>query len=240
MNRTSVYFVIVLIMIALTSIIILSVGDPELSVIKNEDGSLTITGLTRESQNIQIQTLGSFLYRVEPSGGVLSEPLELTFDLTGAKDRSFQTAVYWYDEEALMWKVVSEPIDESQNSVSVERYEFGLFSVKEYIEIDAPDFVSTYDELLEMAPDDTVGYRIEVGFLSDDGSAIKVPGATQTGGCGGVVLSGNATEMSQLEDSARIFVNDVETVVDFIFVGLWFVNDDGGCVDELILEPTGM
>jgi len=240
MNRTSLYFVSIVILISLTSVFIFLVGDPEKSSISSDDQVLTVTGLIRESQNIEIQTLGSFLYRVEPSGGVLTEPLQLTFDLTGAQDRDFDVAIYWYDEEVLMWEIVSAPVDQAQESISIQRYELGLFSVREYVDINAPDFISTYDELLQMAPSDTVGYRIGVGFLSDDGSAVKVPGTTQTGGCGGVVLNGNTIEKSQLKDSARIFVNDVETEVDFIFVGLWFVNGNGGCVDELILEPTGM
>lgn len=227
-------------MIVTTSFIVSFSFFPERAQFVSADKILTVSGLARESQNISIETVAPYLYRVLPESGVLESPLMLTFDLTTDAGRDHSVSVYWFDPDIYMWSSISEVIVPEELSVSVERYELGLFAVLEAVDVEAPNFLTEFDELLTMAPKTAVGFRMDVGVRSQDGSLVLIPGSTQFGGCGGAIGNGNMKERSQREKSARVYVNDVETEVEFVFSALWYVSDNGGCVDELPLATIKM
>ena len=106
----------------------------------------------------------------------------------------------------------------------------GEYALLDTPEVEAPDFVSYYDELLEMAPETTVGFELMVGVVLDDGRVIRLSEQDQLGGCGGIIRQANGYEVSELTHEARVFVDDVETLMEFRFIGLWLV-DESGCAE---------
>lgn len=211
--------------------------DPEYTKIVSDDGVVTIEGLVRESQDVQIHSLGNYLYDIYPADSVFTQPLSVTFDVSQA-DFTFDIAVYKYNPDVLMWEAVSAAYVPGVQQITIAQSSFGRYMIKESVDIESPDFISSYNSLLTMAPADTVGFEVAVGFITADGSIIRLPEKTQIGGCGGMFAQGNRTEMSQQEQSVRVYVNDVAETVQFFFVARWDVLDDIGCVDNVRLEVS--
>lgn len=237
MKTQTILFSLLGVAIAAISILLFIARVPEFVQVTSADGVLSVEGLAREAQELQVDVLGNYLYEVSPSSVAFTEPLTLTFDVSQAQF-DFDIAVYKYNEDVLMWEAVSPAIDSSAMQIIIDQNTLGTYMVKEYVQIESPDFVNTYDSILAMAPAGTVGYEIALGFIAADGSVIRISQKTQLGGCGGVVEHGSRAEMSQLERSARVYVDDVEESLEFLVVARWFVNDNGGCVDEEYLESA--
>ena len=234
MNRKQLFFtVLIIVILALTFFVVLA-PTPERFSVQSSDGVLTIDGIGRESQNLTIEPLGDQLYPVEPSGGLLTEPFTLTFVIPETEE-PFPVAAYRYEDEVMMWERL-ENLSLDEQTLEIEAYQLGLFTLRESVEVRAPDFVSTFDELLLLAPEGTVGVEMAVGYITQDGSVIRLTDKNQIGGCGGVLLRGNTTEISQLTEDARVLVDDVETDVEFLFLARWFINDIEGCQEGITLE----
>jgi len=221
--------------VVIISVLFLFVREPEYTQVVSADNILTVEGLTREAQDLSIDVLGDYIYEVQPSTYSFIEPLGLTFDLSQAQF-DFDVAVYKYNDDILMWEVASAPVNSPVSSIYLEQNNLGKYTIKEYADVESPDFVNSYDDILLMAPSSTIGYEIGLGFLAADGSVIRLLEKTQLGGCDGIVSHGSRVEMSQLERSARVYVGDVQESVEFLIVARWFVDDNGGCVDNAGLE----
>ncbi len=237
MKRQSILFIVLGAVVAIISIALLVIREPEYTQVVSADGALTVEGLTREAQEVGIEVLGDYIYEVQPSSSVFTEPLTLTFDVSQAQF-DFNIAIYKYNEDVLMWEAISGAFDSSAQEIVITQNTLGTYTVKEYADIEAPDFVNTYEDILLMSPNATVGYEIALGFIAVDGSVIRISEKTELGGCGGVVEHGSGVEMSQLERSARVYVGDVEQEVEFLVVARWFVNGEDGCVDNARLESA--
>lgn len=237
MKHQPILFIILAVLIVGISIGLFVVRDPEYTQVVSADGALTIEGLTREAQDIQIDVVGDYIYNISPSASAFIEPLTLTFNVAQAQF-DFDIAVYKYNEDILMWEAISGAIDASAQEIVINQNVLGTYTIKEYADIDAPDFVNTYGDILLLSPDSTVGYEIALGFIAADGSVIRISENTELGGCGGIVEHGSGVEMSQLERSARVYVGDVEQQVEFLIVARWFVNGEEGCVDNQSLESS--
>ena len=177
------------------------------------------------------------VYQIEPSAIVLDRPATLRFDLSGF-DNAQNLAVYKFDADFEMWQVQIPVTQRQENSLSVEVDQLGQFSLGEVVWVDAPSFISTVDQLFEMAPDDAVGFKIAVGFAKNDDPVIRLDDQTVVGGCAGVIQNGESEEQTLLRKPVQVFVNDVQTQVEFIFTARWFVTGDGGCVGDQILQAS--
>ncbi|MFH1712277.1 MAG: hypothetical protein ABH846_03525 [Patescibacteria group bacterium] len=234
--------IIALIIIGLSAFLIFS-REPEETMVQSSDGIVEITGLARESQPITIETLDPIegdrlfgpLYKIEPSTIVLENPVTIFFDIA-AQENQDDLVVYQFDESAKMWEQV-EPIVSFEDDLIIAANQLGTFAVGKYFTIDAPNFLTLYDELLTMAPEKAVGFELVTGFATADEPLVKISKTEQTGGCGGLLQSGNREEKSLIQHEARVLVDDVETFVEFSFVARWFVNDVEGCSEGEDLEP---
>ena len=229
--KRHLYFSFLAVLLVAASVFLVLSAMPERFMLTSDDDVLTISGLARQSQDIRIETLDRFLYLLTPTG-TLEEPLTLHIDLSADVSRDFAVAVYWFDEDFRMWKQVSDAIPIGVMAVEIQRFELGLFAIRESVEIQAPEFLIQFENLLKMAPAQTVGYTLTLAVVSEDGSLVEVPNNIRRGGCGGVVGRGNSKERSELTSKAHVYVDDVDTVVEFVFVGLWLVAENGGCVDS--------
>ncbi|MBT4857490.1 hypothetical protein HON52_04875 [Candidatus Uhrbacteria bacterium] len=230
-----VFSIVAIVLIAIISISFIFVSEPEDSVAVSSDGVVTVTGEWLEQQPISITSTNPLRYSIGPEFTHVDEPYTITFDLVSAGAQGY--LLYWWNADIDMWEPVevdTQTNDEIVFSVTTRLGGFGLFP---QTEIEVPDFVSKYDELLAMAPLNAVGYEIAVGVVGDDGFVLRVKQKDEIGGCSGVIGHGNVHERSELDHSVRVLVDDVETLVEFRFVGEWVV-DEYGCGEGAILEPV--
>ncbi|MFH1611096.1 MAG: hypothetical protein ABIA83_00640 [Patescibacteria group bacterium] len=236
--KSHIFFILLaVIAIAGVSVAFCIIQEPEYVQIKSDDGIVNIEGLTRQSRDVTVAVLGDYSYQIEPSSASFQQPLTLTFNLSQTHFNS-TIAVYKYNQDLMMWEAVSSAIDPSAEEVVLEQSELGKYTIKQYSVIDAPDFVDTFDSVLTMAPKNTVGYELAVGFIDSNGSVIRISKKTQLGGCDGIVAHGNREELSQMERKTRVYVDSVEQEVDFLIIGRWFVDDEIGCKGGQVLMST--
>ncbi|KKR22634.1 MAG: hypothetical protein UU40_C0007G0047 [Candidatus Uhrbacteria bacterium GW2011_GWD2_41_121] len=208
--------------------------EPEHILVQSADGVVKVEGLARESQDVSIDVIGNYLYKIEPAVSMLDQAMTITFDVSQAQF-DFTIAVYKYNESLLMWEAVSSGIDPSVQEIVIDQSELGIYTVKQYVTIDVPDFLDTFGEILKMAPKNTVGYELATGFVTGDGSVIRISQKTELGGCDGIIFHGNKEEISQLERYARVYIDDVEQEVKFLIIGRWFVDETAGCDSGQVL-----
>lgn len=221
-------FILLIIILTVVSVAFCFIREPEYFVVQSADGVVEIEGLARESQDVNIEVLGNYLYQIEPSVGLLDQPATITFDVSQAQF-NFTIAVYKYNESLLMWEAVSSGVDPSVEEIVIDQLQLGTYTIKQYVTIDVPDFLDTFAEILKMAPANAIGYELATGFVASDGSVIRLSEKTQLGGCDGLVSHGNREEISQLERRARVYINDVEQEVKFLIIGRWFIDEISGC-----------
>jgi hypothetical protein len=217
--------------------------EPEYVTAGSEDGVLTIRGVARESQPFSVETIGHNMslpligmqYTVGPAGVTLDVPVGLTMRFT----EPGQEAIYHLDEKRQMWEEMKAVTGVASDSVSIETDELGEFSLGTKEEVTAPEFLSVYDELLSFAPKNAVGYETSVGYRHDGGSIVRLEGQGETGGCGGIMGTGDGEELSTKERTANVLVNDVETPVTFVFRTRFLTASNGTtCTEEKPLSPA--
>jgi hypothetical protein len=219
---------LIVFVIAGVSVAFLFIKDPEYIQIQSNDGIVVVSGNMRESDAVTINELENYSYLIEPSSGSLEEQITISFDVS-LTDFKVPIAIFKFNEDLFMWEAISPMFDPLAGNISVDTLELGKFALRQYIMIDAPDLVSSFDEVLSMAPENTVGYELSVGFVSDDSSIIRISNKTQLGGCNGVVSRGSHEELSRVERTIRAFVDSIEREVEFVVIGRWFVDDLSGC-----------
>ncbi len=236
--KKHVFFIsFIVIVVAVVSVLFCFVDEPEHIRVVSYDNIVEVDGFARESQDVNITVLGNGEYLIEPSNSTFENLMEVKFDISG-NDFDNSVAIYKYNNDLMMWEAVSGAYDAYSDEIVIMQSEFGRYCVKEYVDIDLPDFVNTFDEVLSMAPENTVGYELAVGFAADDGSIIRISEKTQLGGCDGVVENGNRQELSQLERKMRVFVDSVEQELEFLVIGRWFVNDVSECESGQVLKTV--
>lgn len=222
MNRQEVFATSIVVMISVISIMFLFIAEPEEARTESADSVVTVEGEWRADQPVVITELGDGHYELAPEVLTAANPVTVTFAINDTEH------VYQWDDAFSMWEEVDHVLRTGR---------LGTFWVTTQPEIDAPDFISQYDQLLQMAPAGTVGYEIAVGVLTENGDVFRVAGKGDVGGCGGVIGHGDVTERSELEHDTRVLVDDVETLVHFLFVGQWIV-DESGCAQGESLQSV--
>lgn len=236
--KSHVFFIMLIVFVTVSvSVAFLFIDDPEYTKIQSDDKVVAVFGMARESGAITIEDLGGYEYIIEPSSGSSEELLTISFDVS-LTDFDGPVAIFKFNEDLLMWDAVSPSFDSLVGNIEIEASEFGKFALKSYLVIDAPDLVSSFDEVLGMAPENTVGYELSVGFVAPDDSIIRVSEKTQMGGCNGVVSHGSREELSRVERTMQAYIDSIQSEVEFIVIGRWFVSDLLGCEGGQVLSEA--
>ncbi|MDP2632073.1 MAG: hypothetical protein Q8P30_04915 [Candidatus Uhrbacteria bacterium] len=244
MQKKYIYFFpALIIIIAIVSVALVIALEPEESLVESTDGILTVQGLARISQPFNIDltdpaggdVLFGTVYDVDPYGAYLEDAATLAFSLLDLESPN-NVAVFRYESDLLMWEQVTREVKRSKESITVEVNTLGRYSLGIQPDIEAPAFLTTYDQLLSMAPAGTVGFEMSTGYMAGDGTIIQIRSSERTGGCSGIVQHGNNEEFSKIQQSARVLLNNVDTEIEFLFVARWFVNDIEGCTPAQNLE----
>lgn len=220
------------------------VAEPEEKRVTSSDGVLTIVGLARQTQpftidpgaeSVQEPLLGKS-YRVLPDEVTLDEPAVISFALPGTGDPESQ-GIFRYHPDLLMWERVEPVVAHEQYLLAVRTGQLGRFAVGRVETFEAPAFVTTYDALRAMAPENAVGYETVVGYSRSDQEVIRLYDLGESGGCGGVVRVGDGQELSRLLREVSLTINEQATPITFTFVTRWFTSSAGGCAEDESLQP---
>ena len=231
MKRSEWFIAFVIVLVAALSVTFFGVGEPEDQQVYDDEGMVTIVGQWPSQTDITIERIGEYRYALSPTYPYSYEPLTVSFEVDDPSSRD----VFRLNEKSGMWELVPSTVADSALMIETDR--LGTFALVDRPDIVAPSFASQFDALLDMAPGTTVGYELVVGVLDDAGDVWRLSDETQRGGCGGIVGRGNEYERSELEHEVRVFVDDVETLVHFLFVGLWTV-DESGCEEGVELQSV--
>lgn len=226
MKHSEGFVAVVVILIAGVSVFFLGVGEPEDQMIVSDDGRVTVQGQWQSGIDVSIETIADGRYLIAPTYLYSNGPLWIHFLV----DDPSSVDVFRMNDTLTMWEPTSATMSAGEWILETER--LGRFALVDRPFIDPPTFEAQFDKLMTMAPDTAVGYELAVGVLDDVGGVWRLADQTRHGGCEGVVGRGNAYERSQLEHEARVLVDDVETPIHFLFVGLWTV-DESGCEEGL-------
>jgi hypothetical protein len=212
---------------------------PEAQGVQSDDGALTVTGLARTAQQIEVTadttiTVGDpilgLVYRVDPADVPLDVPIVLSFarrlDL-GTEDAAM---VYQWNSSLGMWIPVPSVVADTADVLAVEVLTLGYFALGATPDINVPTLLTAQDALRTKASIGTRGYRLSTAYTLPDGVPVQWPEAQVLGGCGGRVGAGERTEYSSTEQTVTVLVDDVLTPVKFTIVGEWILSGDGtGC-----------
>lgn len=231
--KRSYFFTVLLIAIAVISIIVLIIKIPEESSVVSQDGLVTVSGLARQSQQFIISTpvakesniLFGSVYKIEPSMIALEEPATISWIIKNAQP-DLGVQLYYFDQDLEMWTMVNRVIDRADGLMVVEVDQLGFFTLGTNTPLlDLPDFDDQLLSIIELAPENTVGYEMAVAYDYGLGPLIQIS-ETVIGGCGGVVEIGNSEEISQVE------------YLSYSIIARWFVSDLAGCDLGKNLEPS--
>lgn len=241
MRRTSPLIIAASLLVAVATTFVIFAGAPEEVRVSSPDGMVDVSGLARDALPFLIEPgakaggsvlLGS-VYSIEPSQIRLESPVAIKLSLTGLNVESSALAIYRFDDDLNLWGTVLPVTEQTSDFLEVETDRLGKFSLGYAKVLQAPNFLTTFEQLLAMAPDGTVGYKITTGYqLSADEPIIALSGSTEVGGCGGVVSQGNRQEKSERRQTTRVLVDDVQTDVMFYFLAEWFVSDLTSCPQD--------
>lgn len=222
MSRSNLFTSLIIVLVVAISIALFAYGNPEDRFVRSDDGRVTVTGQWQSETAVEVQSIGEDRYTIAPTYPYSNESFFIEFLV----DDLESIDVFRLNEEYDMWELVPSAAISGALVIEVDR--LGTFALVDRPEMNAPAFVAQFDALLGMAPAETVGYELAVGVLEDGGEVWRRLELSQHGGCGGIVGRGNRYERSELEHEARVLVDDVETLVHFLFVGRWTV-DESGC-----------
>jgi hypothetical protein len=216
-------------------------SDPEEREVVSEDGVVTITGLTRTSQNFSVEVdraamvgdpLRGAVYQVGPEHMVVDAPVILSFAKQENSGTHDATAVYQWNASLGMWEIVHAVVANTRDVLAVQVTSLGSFALGVVPKVDAPIMLASYDALHAKAPTGARGYHIAVAYRVPHGVFARLPNAGEIGGCNGRVGAGDRTEYSSTSATMNVMVNDVLTPVEFSMVSEWAVSGDGtGCAD---------
>ncbi|MFA6522731.1 MAG: hypothetical protein WCT24_04030 [Patescibacteria group bacterium] len=241
--KRSVFLVLAFCLTVIFSVLVFLGLNPDVHSIESEDGILELSGQYRASEAVSIDVQdpagGSVLfgsvYHVSPQE--LAGSVTLTFHsgwfahpITTSGD-----AVYWYDEDAMMWTQLSGTATED-GSIVVAPDHLGYFSLGAAQTISAPVFTKLVDELESRAPAEAVRYEIIAGYSLSGEPMIQIPGIVRANACVGIPTTGERLERSMQSTQAQITVNDEVKTVELSYVAHWFLAHGAVCALDR-LEP---
>jgi hypothetical protein len=225
----------VFVFVAAASVWFVFSANPEEMVVRSEDGVVTVTGVFSKASPSPFIAGGGLTntiffgqsYRFEPMTMVLAKPVLLTWQLAPVVDAGGVTeglAVYRFNEDSLMWEVVSPVVAADGTMLAVATTVFGVFALGKKEAVTVPEFVEVYKDILVAKPVGAVGFVTTVGYSKAGvGSTIKLPSVGQQGGCGGAVQPGVSEQKSSVTRDVVLLVDDVQTKLTLTFFTRWFM-----------------
>ncbi|RMD51016.1 hypothetical protein D6827_03020 [Candidatus Parcubacteria bacterium] len=226
MNKLSIYFSVLALFSFALFFYVMTVKTPEQQRIVSDDNILSVDGFFI-GDNVSVEKIADWQYLVTPISVMPNQTAILSFDLSSWPEEKSPPAIYYFDDQISMWELILSPNDIRGDIAIIQRNKLGKFAVHQYMDIKAPDFISQYDALLKMAPKNTVAYQFDTGFNAGDDFFIKIANDEQKGGCGGIFLKGNKMQKSELQNTAHVLLNDIQSEVLFVYRAIWYVGD--GC-----------
>lgn len=232
--------------IALLTVGIALLPVPEAQTLASVDGAVTLTGVARRSQPLALSVVpGAFAmpllgraYEVTPEHLVLDRPFMLTFSLRDLGVAAEEVSVFLYRDDLGFWTPVDDALLAREDELlTVTTTATGRYALAVKHVVEAPVFLTLYDELRALAPIEAFGSTIDVGYRVDSGPVTLLPHLSQTLGCGGVFVAGPSTSASELTRNAEVLVDDVLTDVTFVFHATWNFGAGEGCAEGAALEP---
>ncbi|MCR4312593.1 MAG: hypothetical protein NUV56_04915 [Candidatus Uhrbacteria bacterium] len=234
------------IVIAFLTIGIAFLPNPEAQTRVSADGLVTLSGLSRQSQALSLEATDDVFalpllgpaYDVGPSGLTLDRPFTLVFALRDVGVATDELGVFRYRDDLGFWTPVVDTLMQGDDTLSIVTAWTGRYALGVRQHLETPVFLTTYDSLRAMAPRETVGYVIHVGYRMNDGPTVLLPVLSEVGGCGGMFGEGDIMLDSETLREANVLVDDVTTAVTFIFHGVWTTAAGGsGCAEDESLQP---
>ena len=211
-------------------------SEPENTNITSSDNQLSVTGTARSTQPIAInvgQAVAAPLlgkqYEITPAEITLDRPATLTFALPVDKN-SDSLAVFRYQPTFMMWEPLATS-EATESGLATEVSTLGAFALGKVETVTAPEFLAAEDDLRALAPANTVGYEIAIGYARNNSPTLRLPSLGETGGCGGQVRTGDGAVQSMVTREVQVPVDDVLTTVTFVFVSSWVTSSQGGCAE---------
>lgn len=236
MQRT-LYAIAFIFILSGTLFVIVS-GEPEARMVVSDDGRLTISGKFLAAEQFAIGAPQSALsstavigssYQLYPPDHLFS-PL-VTISINYQNDVSDADAPRlrfgYFDDAFSMWRPVYTTIDPSQHTATAEIDHTAHWALLLLDDIARPDATSDTAFLIAAAPEDAVGYQLEVGYAQVPGDFVILQGAGQSGGCGGQYKTGRSTSTTSL---GTVFSDNLE----YQIVVVWQLAD--GCLDRQSIE----
>ena len=237
--------------LAVAAVLLITVGyftahNPEDAYVASGDGVLTVTGLARQTQPLQVTQaravqapLLGFTYQLEPEGVVLDEPAVVSFAVSDIESSMVENLqVFRFHPSLEMWESVTPVVAHTNEVLAVETSTLGEFAVGTMPHFEPPVFANVYDQLRAEAPADAVGYEIAVGVTTADEETLRLLSVGESGGCGGAVRVGDGELLSRLERKASVAMGNNDVTMTFVFVTRWFTSTAGGCKKDELLRPV--
>jgi hypothetical protein len=236
--------------LAVGAVIMITAGffilvEPEEFQKSSSDGVVTVTGLARQTQPLQVELgdklrlplLGS-AYALTPDSLILDEPAVIAFKVSDREPEVVSgLSIYRLHPDLQMWERVSPVVSHTDEILAVETSQLGSFALGDQAEFVAPVFANVYEELRAMAPAQAVGYETAVGYKQRDRETLRLTDIGEAGGCNGTVRVGDGQEISQLEREATVDIAGEQQRLTFVFVTRWFTASSGGCAATEPLKP---
>ncbi len=123
--------------------------------------------------------------------------------------------LYLYNDEMDAW----------QDADSFFNEETSAYAIGEPVNVQAPHFENLRQELLDHAPDWTIGYRLYQAIHFEGFAGDFLIGDIEYGGCDGEFILGNDQKKAVLTQTVQIPVNDIMTQVEYRYGALWEIAD---------------
>lgn len=207
MKHALVFIAVLLLLVGVAVLALLPLRE---SIVVSDDGRLALVWGRPVSANIQSQTIDHPIFDAEYTV-LMDRPVAIE------AIRSADT-VYRLDDYLHAWRLAE--------SVFAERYAIG-----DSFDIATPVYANLREALLQKAPTGTIGYTLyqTVAYPGDDHEFLV--NSLEKGGCDGIFDFAANQERSAVGANARLFVNDVRTLMRFEYRAIWEVEEGTGACD---------
>jgi len=242
--RQAIYTSIIALFVALFTLGAIFLPEPEEQVLISSDGRVTLSGLSRQSQEFTLDVAQTTYalpllgpaYDIGPAGVVVDRPFTLVFASSESGAATDKLSILYYQEELEFWSPVPDFSQLNKDSLYVATASTGRYALALEQRIDPPNFLTAYDALLAMAPATTTGFATHVGYRLNNGPVIELPSLEQRGGCGGLFAEGDHRLISEITRQANILIDDVASDVTFVFRSVWSTTINAGCSSSAPLQ----
>lgn len=224
MSRTILFLFLLLIVLGTGWMLFTPI--PEYFHIVSDDGRLHLRGEIYNGDALSVHSamidedsvFTGEQYMFSPAQYSLEQPLYLSLDNAG------EDVLYRQHERFPVWEALADTQD-------VEIQRLSDIRIGRSIAVDAPVFLAQYEDMLNLAPEHTVGFFMAASMSINDSAEILIPGSQVQGGCGALVGAGDRQELSRVEQEMHLLINDIDTLVDVQFYAYW-VLDAHGCSNQ--------